>query len=83
MQSPEKQQALATWFQNLMDGVERNLLTKNRDRFTQNLSLFRRDINDSLKAAQFVSGGGGGAGGSGGNVISNISAMSMNDMIVS
>lgn len=32
-----------------MDGIERNLLTKNRDRFTQNLSMFRRDINDSLK----------------------------------
>ena len=60
-----------------MEGIERNLLTKNRDRyiiylyilflmpniyfvynlsflinfcrFTQNLSVFRRDINDSLK----------------------------------
>ena len=31
-----------TWFENLMDGIERNLLTKNRDRFTQNLSVFRR-----------------------------------------
>ena len=38
-----------TWFENLMEGIERNLLTKNRDRFTQNLSVFRRDINDSLK----------------------------------
>merc|ERR1712062_71365 len=34
---------------NLMEGIERTLLTKNRDRFTQNLSVFRRDINDSLK----------------------------------
>ncbi|PSN46003.1 Exportin-7 [Blattella germanica] len=41
--------AMANWFENLMDGIERNLLTKNRDRFTQNLSMFRRDINDSLK----------------------------------
>ena len=53
-----------------MEGIERNLLTKNRDRlvitfivlstsfdellyllsrFTQNLSVFRRDINDALK----------------------------------
>ena len=36
-------------FENLMEGIERTLLTKNRDRFTQNLSVFRRDINDSLK----------------------------------
>lgn len=75
-QSPDKQQALATWFNNLMDGVERNLLMKNRDRFTQNLSLFRRDINDSLKAAQFVGGPHGGA-------TTNANSMSMNDMIVS
>ncbi|KAJ8981562.1 hypothetical protein NQ317_009822 [Molorchus minor] len=48
-QPPDKQAAMAQWFENLMDGIERNLLTKNRDRFTQNLSMFRRDINDSLK----------------------------------
>ena len=40
---------MMTWFDNLMEGIERNLLTKNRDRFTQNLSVFRRDINDGLK----------------------------------
>ncbi|XP_043270659.1 exportin-7 isoform X2 [Venturia canescens] len=48
-QPVDKQAAMAQWFENLMDGIEGNLLTKNRDRFTQNLSLFRRDINDSLK----------------------------------
>ncbi|XP_066902464.1 exportin-7 isoform X5 [Halyomorpha halys] len=48
-QPADKQAAMAQWFENLMDSIERNLLTKNRDRFTQNLSLFRRDINDSLK----------------------------------
>ncbi|XP_074039038.1 ran-binding protein 16 isoform X1 [Leptinotarsa decemlineata] len=48
-QAPDKQAAMAQWFENLMDGIERNLLTKNRDKFTQNLSMFRRDINDSLK----------------------------------
>ncbi|XP_017780137.1 PREDICTED: exportin-7 isoform X3 [Nicrophorus vespilloides] len=48
-QPPDKQAAMAQWFENLMEGIERNLLTKNRDRFTQNLSTFRRDINDSLK----------------------------------
>ena len=29
---PEKQEAMAQWFDNLMEGLERNLLTKNRDR---------------------------------------------------
>ncbi|XP_026472261.1 exportin-7 isoform X1 [Ctenocephalides felis] len=48
-QPRDKQAAMAQWFDNLMEGIERNLLTKNRDRFTQNLSMFRRDINDSLK----------------------------------
>lgn len=48
-QPSDKQAAMATWFKNLMEAIERNLLTKNRDRFTQNLSVFRRDINDSLK----------------------------------
>ncbi|XP_044003499.1 exportin-7 isoform X1 [Aphidius gifuensis] len=48
-QPVDKQGAMAQWFENLMDGIEPNLLSKNRDRFTQNLSMFRRDINDSLK----------------------------------
>lgn len=54
-QPPDKQAVMAQWFDNLMRGVERNLLTKNRDRFTQNLSLFRRDINDSMKAPALYS----------------------------
>lgn len=63
-----------------MGSVERNLLMKNRDRFTQNLSFFRRDINDLvMNTTQFqshaTSAGGGGGGGGG--------ASSMNDMIVS
>lgn len=40
---------MAQWFENLMEGIERNLVVKNRDRFTQNLTVFRRDINESLK----------------------------------
>lgn len=48
-QPPEVQAAMAQWFENLMDGIERNLLTKNRDKFTQNMSVFRRDISDNLK----------------------------------
>ncbi|XP_026550156.1 exportin-7-like [Notechis scutatus] len=31
-QPPEKQQAMHLCFENLMEGIERNLLTKNRDR---------------------------------------------------
>lgn len=48
-QQADKRGSMMTWFDSLMEGIERNLLTKNRDRFTQNLSVFRRDINDSLK----------------------------------
>lgn len=31
-QPPDKQTAMVQWFENLMDGIERNLLTKNRDK---------------------------------------------------
>ncbi|CAB3261177.1 unnamed protein product [Arctia plantaginis] len=55
-QPREKQAQLAHWFNGLMAGIEPNLLTKNRDRFTQNLSMFRRDINDLLKGTAGVSG---------------------------
>ncbi|XP_026744136.1 exportin-7-B isoform X2 [Trichoplusia ni] len=55
-QPRDKQQQLAHWFNGLMAGIEPNLLTKNRDRFTQNMSMLRRDINDLLKGAG-VSGG--------------------------
>ncbi|KPJ01317.1 Exportin-7 [Papilio xuthus] len=54
-QPRDKQAQLAHWFSNLMAGIEPNLLTKNRDRFTQNLSTFRRDINDLLKGANVSS----------------------------
>lgn len=47
----DRQQTMSLWFDNLMEGIERNLLIKNRDRFTQNLSLFRKDINGSLKSS--------------------------------
>ncbi|XP_076102861.1 exportin-7-like [Mytilus galloprovincialis] len=49
-QPNDKQQSMALCFENLMNGIDRSLLSKNRDRFTQNLSMFRRDVNDSLKA---------------------------------
>ena len=31
-QPVDKQASMAQWFENLMDGIEGNLLTKNRDR---------------------------------------------------
>lgn len=31
-QPPDKQESMARWFEKLMSGIERNLLTKNRDR---------------------------------------------------
>uniref|UniRef100_A0A8B9CBY4 Exportin 7 n=1 Tax=Anser brachyrhynchus TaxID=132585 RepID=A0A8B9CBY4_9AVES len=42
-QPPEKQQAMHLCFENLMEGIERNLLTKNRDRSvcTKNVRLGR------------------------------------------
>ncbi|GBP42743.1 Exportin-7 [Eumeta japonica] len=54
IQPRDKQPHLAHWFDGLMAGIERNLLPKNRDRFTQNLSMFRRDINDLLKGTSAV-----------------------------
>ena len=32
-----------------MNGIEKNLHSKNRDRFTHGLSIFRREVNDVLK----------------------------------
>ncbi|XP_069932518.1 ran-binding protein 17 isoform X9 [Oryctolagus cuniculus] len=48
-QSLPKQEVLAQCFRNLMEGVEQNLSVKNRDRFTQNLSVFRRDVAEALR----------------------------------
>jgi len=46
-QLPDKQPAMAQWFENLMDGIERNLLTKNRDRFVIIIIIFVN--NDFIK----------------------------------
>ncbi|XP_048356073.1 ran-binding protein 17 isoform X3 [Sphaerodactylus townsendi] len=48
-QPADKQEVLQQCFRNLMDGIEQNLLVKNRDRFTQNVSVFRRDIAETLR----------------------------------
>ncbi|XP_070332943.1 ran-binding protein 17 isoform X1 [Odocoileus virginianus] len=45
-----KQEALAQCFRSLMEGVEQNLSVKNRDKFTQNLSVFRRDVAEALRS---------------------------------
>ncbi|XP_034722149.1 exportin-7-like, partial [Etheostoma cragini] len=42
-QPPEKQQAMHLCFENLMEGIERNLLTKNRDRYAPTCPLSRKD----------------------------------------
>ncbi|XP_064383025.1 exportin-7-like isoform X2 [Halichondria panicea] len=49
LQPAERQEAMMTCFENLMEGIERNLQSRNRDNFTKNLSVFRRNINNSLK----------------------------------
>ncbi|XP_072177284.1 exportin-7-like [Diadema setosum] len=73
-QPPEKQQDMLLCFKNLMDGIERNLRTKNRDRFTQNLSVFRRDVNDSLRTSH--TSGSNGNGSTSGNSTVSVDMMS-------
>ncbi|XP_010003859.1 PREDICTED: ran-binding protein 17 [Chaetura pelagica] len=48
-QPENKREVLDQCFRSLMEGVEQNLLVKNRDRFTQNMSVFRRDVADALR----------------------------------
>jgi len=48
-QPADKQQTLLQCFDALMEGIERNLSIKNKDRFTQNVSVFRRQVGDCLK----------------------------------
>eukprot|EP00731_Ephydatia_muelleri_P021099 Em0013g826a len=49
MQPAERVSVMAACFDNLMEGIERNLQPRNRDNFTKNLSVFRRDVNCSVK----------------------------------
>ncbi|XP_040429550.1 ran-binding protein 17 isoform X4 [Cygnus olor] len=49
-QPDSKREVLDQCFRNLMEGVEQNLLVKNRDRFTQNMSVFRRDMVEALRS---------------------------------
>ncbi|TPX35726.1 hypothetical protein SmJEL517_g01976 [Synchytrium microbalum] len=47
-QLPERQEILSKALQQLMEGVEFNLLPKNRDRFTQQLLNFRREMSNNF-----------------------------------
>eukprot|EP00794_Sanderia_malayensis_P005744 gene5744-6446_t len=51
MQSPDKQPRMAECFQDLMENVERSMTSKNRDRFTQNLSTFRSGVKNLTASA--------------------------------
>ena len=73
-------------FENLMTGVEQQLSTKNRDKFTQNLAVFRRDLNtfaksptspvgDGAAAAEGPVGGFGGGGPAGAAAVGGAAAM--------
>ncbi|EDV20049.1 uncharacterized protein TRIADDRAFT_32548, partial [Trichoplax adhaerens] len=50
-QHVNKQEKMSSCFSSLMDGVEFSLFTKNRERFAQNLSAFRRDVHTLLGAS--------------------------------
>lgn len=49
-QAMERRETAENCINSLMNGVERSLSLKNRDKFTQNIATFRRDINDCLKS---------------------------------
>ncbi|KAM8718287.1 hypothetical protein ACLKA7_000989 [Drosophila subpalustris] len=54
-QPVEKQQTMAQWFEDLMLGIERNVSSKNKEKFTQNLSTFRRDVVNLPKSTTYSS----------------------------
>uniref|UniRef100_UPI00398E7A80 ran-binding protein 17-like isoform X1 n=2 Tax=Pristiophorus japonicus TaxID=55135 RepID=UPI00398E7A80 len=54
-QGPEQRQTLNACFEKLMEGVEQSLLIKNRDRFTQNVSVFKRDVTETLRISAAAS----------------------------
>uniref|UniRef100_T1G0A4 Exportin-7/Ran-binding protein 17 TPR repeats domain-containing protein n=1 Tax=Helobdella robusta TaxID=6412 RepID=T1G0A4_HELRO len=48
-----KQAAVAECFVKLMDGVEKSLSIKNRDKFTHNVTVFKHDFSDAMKVNEF------------------------------
>uniref|UniRef100_A0A1A9UHR9 Uncharacterized protein n=1 Tax=Glossina austeni TaxID=7395 RepID=A0A1A9UHR9_GLOAU len=55
-QPMDKQQTMAQWFEDLMCGIERNVSGKNKEKFTQNLSSFRRDVVNLPKSSSYNTG---------------------------
>ena len=53
-QPSDKQTNMASWFKNLMDGIERNLLSKNRDRYVHVLTHKASIFGDTAHANQLV-----------------------------
>ena len=49
--TPAKQASLAGALENLMTGIDRTLIEKNKENFTQNLLQFRNEIQDSSRNA--------------------------------
>lgn len=49
LQVLDRQNLIMTCFDNLMESVERNLQSRNKDSFTKNLSVFRRDVYSAVK----------------------------------
>ncbi|KAG4097966.1 exportin-7 [Neocallimastix lanati (nom. inval.)] len=49
-QIPERKEYFSQQLANLMENVENNLSNKNRDTFTQNLVVFRREMNNNMVA---------------------------------
>ncbi|TMW41063.1 hypothetical protein DOY81_013853 [Sarcophaga bullata] len=44
---------MAQWFEDLMSGIERNVSSKNKEKFTHNLSSFRRDVVNLPKISNY------------------------------
>ncbi|XP_061393190.1 ran-binding protein 16 [Musca vetustissima] len=49
----EKQQIMAQCFEDLMNGIERNVSSKNKEKFIHNLSSFRRDVVNLPKMSNY------------------------------
>ncbi|CAI4223988.1 unnamed protein product [Auanema sp. JU1783] len=54
-QATDRQRYFETLFNNLMEGIERNLTIKNKDLFTQNIQKFRRDLGEVSKGHEITS----------------------------
>lgn len=48
--TPDRRGQMESAFEKLMTGVLRNLESRNRDKFTQNLTAFRQEVKAFLNA---------------------------------